>query len=139
MTLTDEQKRLFIFTFTQIQIDLDKSNESNFLLIKKFMEEQYPDLLNLYIASKLKETYHEINDENQNIILVAFLRSILNIDNLISFLIEIKTIWQWVECYPNFDNCGYGSPICKNGKFFNNRCYIKHPAILYLEELNVFN
>ncbi len=133
MNLSNEEKRLFIFTFTQIQIDLDKSNESNFLLIKKFMEEQYPELLNSYIALKLKQLNNDINDQNKNIILVAFLKSILNIENLVSFLIKNKELWQWIECYPDIESCSYGAPICKNGKFFNNRCYIKHPSILYLE------
>lgn len=102
-------------------------NQVSFPEVMTYMEKEKPEMWEEYLEwiRSLPLGYPEI----------LFLKAILDLSNLFTFLDKNRDKWGWKKC-PVMDgidcdpHCGPESSV----KFTDRGCYKKHPALEYLEK-----
>jgi len=111
----------------------DFSTPEGFFEAKEYMESHMPEMWIKYLAYINKITAYKFGGLRQ------FLKDVLNLSNLVAFLIQHKEEWGWVECP---DCKGTGRSLTKRPDpypFVCETCHmkqgkIKHPALVGWKE-----
>ncbi len=111
--------------------------------VKSFMGKKWLEMWEGYLQDVANDLFFHVWDNAPKVGLTLFLTAVLDLSNLVAFLLEPEQIekWGWVECPECKGTGGIGvefapplgariiiCPKCKEGK-------IKHPALEYAEEL----
>lgn len=107
--------------------------KTNFFIIKSFMEKQWPELWEKYLQDVANDLFFHVWDNAPKVGLTLFLTAVLDLSNLVAFLLEPEQIevWGYITCKKECPGC---TDICweiicgRDGK-------VKHPAIEYAEGL----
>lgn len=108
------------------------SNEVKFFLIKEYMERNMPEVWEDYLSLVFELPLSQKDTLNY----------ILDLNNLVTYLSEYQEEWGFKECADWMNE--EISPACCNNCEYEKKgltvhmasygCFIKHPALVYLEQ-----
>ncbi len=141
----EENTFLALLRAPDVLLKSDYHYHNSFEEIKSFMEKEWPDLWEEYIKTHIEglsiacTMAMKMNEKLQDNAFTLLLTNILNLKNLITFLLKKEQVekWGWVEKY--CAHCRKGevqmhlTHPCEKCGAIGGR--VKHPTLLYAEGL----